>query len=165
MIYCYVLRYFVVYLFIFLFLFVLSMLNIASSGSLVNKLTLISYLTGWLVLDDRICKSSARSNHINLSNNLNDNVCIVFLLKGEITIIIIIIIIIIVIIIMNNNNDNSNNNNDNNNKQIFHSFLFNMRNYSPEVSNILWREEELNIILPRVNNFDIAAFHTRETGN
>ena len=38
---------------------------------------------------------------------------------------------------MNNNNDNSYNNNDNNNKQIFHSFLFNMRNYSPEVSNIL----------------------------
>ena len=30
--------------------------------------------------------------------------------------------------------------------QIFHAFLFNIRNYSPEV---------INIILPRVNNFDI----------
>ena len=30
-------------------------------------------------------------------------------------------------------------------KQIFHMFLFNTRNYSPE----------LNIILPRVNNFGI----------
>ena len=32
------------------------------------------------------------------------------------------------------------------NKQIFHAFLFNIRNYSPEV---------INIILSRVNNFDI----------
>ena len=32
-------------------------------------------------------------------------------------------------------------------KQIFHAFLFNIRNYSPEV---------INIILPRVNNFDIT---------
>ena len=31
-------------------------------------------------------------------------------------------------------------------KQIFHAFLFNIRNYSPE---------ELHIILLRVNNFDI----------
>ena len=43
----------------------------------------------------------------------------------------------------------------NNNKQIFHAFLFNIRNYSPEVINIQRREAELNIILPRVNNFDI----------
>ena len=42
-----------------------------------------------------------------------------------------------------------------NNKQIFHAFLFNIRNYSPEVINIQRREAELNIILPRVNNFDI----------
>ena len=42
-----------------------------------------------------------------------------------------------------------------NNKQIFHVFLFNIRNYSPEVINIQWREAELNIILPRVNNFNI----------
>ena len=33
------------------------------------------------------------------------------------------------------------------NKQIFHAFLFNIRNYSPEAS--------LNIILPRVSNFNI----------
>ena len=41
------------------------------------------------------------------------------------------------------------------NKQIFHAFWFNIRNYSPEVINIQRREAELNIILPRVNNFDI----------
>ena len=41
------------------------------------------------------------------------------------------------------------------NKQIFHAFLFNIRNYSPEVSNIQRREAEFNIILPRANNFDI----------
>ena len=41
------------------------------------------------------------------------------------------------------------------NKQIFHAFLFNIRNYSPEVINIYRREAELNIILPRVNNFNI----------
>ena len=33
--------------------------------------------------------------------------------------------------------------------------MFNIRNYSPEVINIQRREAELNIILPRVNNFDI----------
>ena len=42
-----------------------------------------------------------------------------------------------------------------NNKQLFHTFLFNIRNYSPKVSNIQRREAELNIILLRVNNFDI----------
>ena len=41
------------------------------------------------------------------------------------------------------------------NKQIFHAFLFNIGNYSPEVINIQRREAELNIILPRVNNLDI----------
>ena len=41
------------------------------------------------------------------------------------------------------------------NKQIFHTFLFNVRNYSPEVINIQRHEAELNIILPRVNYFDI----------
>ena len=40
-------------------------------------------------------------------------------------------------------------------KQIFHAVLFNIRNYSPEVINIQRRKAELNIILPRVNNFDI----------
>ena len=43
----------------------------------------------------------------------------------------------------------------NNDKQIFHAFLFNIRNYSPKVINIQRHEEELNIILSRVNNFDI----------
>ena len=38
-------------------------------------------------------------------------------------------------------------------KQIFHAFLFNIRNNSPEVINIQLREEEGN--LPRVNNFAI----------
>ena len=41
------------------------------------------------------------------------------------------------------------------NKQIFHAFLFNIRNYSTEVIDIQRREAELNIISPRVNNFDI----------
>ena len=41
------------------------------------------------------------------------------------------------------------------NKQIFHAFLFNIRNYSSEVINIQRHEAELNIISPRVNNFDI----------
>ena len=40
------------------------------------------------------------------------------------------------------------------NKQIFHAFLFNISNYSPEVINIQRSEAKLNIILPRVNNFD-----------
>ena len=34
-------------------------------------------------------------------------------------------------------------------------YLFNIRNHSPEVSNIQRPEAELNIFLPRVNNFDI----------
>ena len=34
-------------------------------------------------------------------------------------------------------------------------FLFNIRNYSPEVINIQRDEAKLNIILPRVSNFDI----------
>ena len=41
------------------------------------------------------------------------------------------------------------------NKQIFHAFLFNIRNYSPDVINIQRREVVLNIILARVNNFKI----------
>ena len=40
-------------------------------------------------------------------------------------------------------------------KKIFHSFLFNIRNYSPEAINIQQHKAELNIILPRVNNFDV----------
>ena len=42
-----------------------------------------------------------------------------------------------------------------NNKQIFHAFLFNIRNYLPEVRNIQRRQTLLNILLPKVNNFDI----------
>ena len=41
------------------------------------------------------------------------------------------------------------------NKQILHAFLFNIRNYSLEVIIIHWPETELNVILPRVNNFDM----------
>ena len=41
------------------------------------------------------------------------------------------------------------------NKQIFHVFLFNIRNYSPEVINVQRREAEINITLPRVHNFHI----------
>ena len=41
------------------------------------------------------------------------------------------------------------------NKHIFHAFLLNIRNYSPEVNNIQQHGAELNIILPRVNNFNI----------
>ena len=33
--------------------------------------------------------------------------------------------------------------------------MFNIRNYSPEVINIQRHKDELNIILPRVKNFDI----------
>ena len=46
-------------------------------------------------------------------------------------------------------------------KQIFHAFLFNIRNYLPKVINIERREEELNIILPRVNSFDIKQKKAR----
>ena len=41
------------------------------------------------------------------------------------------------------------------NMQIFHTFLFNIRNYSPSVSNIQRCEVQLNSTLPKVNNFDI----------
>ena len=40
-------------------------------------------------------------------------------------------------------------------KQIFHAFLFNIRNYSPELRYIQRRKGELNVTLPRVNNFGI----------
>ena len=40
-------------------------------------------------------------------------------------------------------------------RQIFHALLFNIRNYSLKVINIQWCGAELNIILPRVNSFDI----------
>ena len=45
--------------------------------------------------------------------------------------------------------------NPTNNKQMFHAFLFNVRNYSPKVIKIQRREAELNTVLPKVNNFNI----------
>lgn len=39
--------------------------------------------------------------------------------------------------------------------------LFNIRNYLHDVSNIQRREVELNIILPRVNNFHIKQKNAR----
>ena len=38
---------------------------------------------------------------------------------------------------------------------MFHAFLFNIRNFSPEVINIQRREADLNVVLPRMNNFYI----------
>ena len=43
--------------------------------------------------------------------------------------------------------------------QIFHAFLFNIGNYSPELGDIQRREAEFNIIFPRVNNFGINIKH------
>ena len=42
-----------------------------------------------------------------------------------------------------------------NNKEIFHAFLCNINNYWPQAINIQRRKMELNIVLPRVNNFNI----------
>ena len=85
MTHCYVWRYFVVYLFICLSACFSGMLAIASSNSLVDELTLISYLNDWLFLDNnKVCEPSTSSNR----NSLNNNVCIVFLWYGEIIIII-----------------------------------------------------------------------------
>ena len=49
----------------------------------------------------------------------------------------------------NDYNISLSNDNNANNKQIFHAFLFNIRNYSPGVINIQGRKAELNVILPR----------------
>ena len=46
-------------------------------------------------------------------------------------------------------------------KQIFHAFLFNIGNCLPEVTNIQQRVAELNIILPRANNFYIRQKRQR----
>ena len=100
--------------FIYLSICFSSMLSIASSDSLVDKLTSVTDVNDWLVLDDKVCESSTSSYRINLSNSLNNNFCIVFLWNSEIvkkvvimtimiittTIIITIIMIIIVIIII-----------------------------------------------------------------
>ena len=53
-------------------------LFIASNDSMVNKLTLISSLTDWLVLDDKVRESSTSSNRISLLNYLKSNVFILF---------------------------------------------------------------------------------------
>ena len=53
-------------------------LFIASNDSIVNKLTLISSLTDWLVLDDKVRESSTSSNRISLLNYLKSNVFILF---------------------------------------------------------------------------------------
>ena len=63
------------------------MLSIASSDSLVDKLTSISDLNDWLMLDDKVYKPSTTSYRINLSNSLNNNYCnycIAFLRYGDI---------------------------------------------------------------------------------
>ena len=52
-------------------------------------------------------------------------------------------------------NDSNIYNDNDDNKQILHALLFNVRNYLPRVFNIQRRETSLNIILPRINNFDI----------
>ena len=57
-----------------LFVYFSSMLNITSNNSLVDKLTLISNLSDWLVLHDKVCES----NHINVLNSVEDKVYIVF---------------------------------------------------------------------------------------
>ena len=75
------------------------MLSIASSDSLVDKLTSVTDVNDWLVLDDKVCESSTSSYRINLSNSLNNNFCIVFLWNSEIVKIVLIIIIMIIIII------------------------------------------------------------------
>ena len=75
------------------------MLSIASSDSLVDKLTSVTDVNDWLVLDDKVCESSTSSYHINLSNSLNNNFCIVFLWNSEIVKIVVIIIIMIIMII------------------------------------------------------------------
>ena len=75
------------------------MLSIASSDSLVDKLTSVTDVNDWLVLDDKVCESSTSSYRINLSNSLNNNFCIVFLWNSEIVKIVVIIIIMIIMII------------------------------------------------------------------
>ena len=44
-------------------------------------------------------------------------------------------------------------------KEIFYAFLLNIGSYSPEVINIQRYEAELNIILRRMNNFDVKKKH------
>ena len=55
-----------------------SMLNIAPSDSLVDKLTSISDLNDLLMLDGKVSEPSTSSYRINISISLNRNICIVF---------------------------------------------------------------------------------------
>ena len=85
--------------FIYLSVCFSSMLSIASSDSLVDKLTSVTDVNDWLVLDDKVCESSTSSYRINLSNSLNNNFCIVFLWNSEIVKKVVIIIIMTIMII------------------------------------------------------------------
>ena len=85
--------------FIYLSICFSSMLSIASSDSLVDKLTSVTDVNDWLVLDDKVCESSTSSYRINLSNSLNNNFCIVFLWNSEIVKKVVIIIIMTIMII------------------------------------------------------------------
>ena len=55
-----------------------SILNIAPSDSLVDKLTSISDLNDLLMLDGKVSEPSTSSYRINISISLNRNICIVF---------------------------------------------------------------------------------------
>lgn len=44
------------------------------NNSLVVELNLMSYLTDWLVLDTKACGPSTSSNHISLSNSVENSV-------------------------------------------------------------------------------------------
>ena len=61
---------FVIYLFILVACW-------TSNNSLVDTSRLISNLTDWLVLDDKVCEPSTNPNPINLSNSIKNNVYIV----------------------------------------------------------------------------------------
>ena len=56
-----------------------NMLIIATSDSLVDKLTSIPALNDLLVPDDKVCEPSTSSYRINISITLNNNVCIIFI--------------------------------------------------------------------------------------
>ena len=61
-----------------------SMLNIAPSNSLVDKLTSISDLNDLLVLNDKVSELSTSPYRINISISYNKNICVVFIWYGEI---------------------------------------------------------------------------------
>ena len=67
MFFCYALYY---SWFIYLFIYFSDMLNMLFNKLLVYQLTLISNLTNWLMLDDKISEPSESSTHINLSKGV-----------------------------------------------------------------------------------------------